>query len=81
MKSIHKYNKYNNKIKEIRHLILQKGGVHDNTLYLDFDETLGSFNVCYNMFFNCINRIFDGSETTKSVIIRRLLETYFLRPH
>jgi hypothetical protein len=76
-----KYLKYKNKYLEYKNKYLFTGGEQPKrNLYLDFDETLGSFHPCYSHY--CF--IIDGYKLTDREDIKclkkKLLKEYFLRP-
>jgi len=81
-----KYLKYKQKYLELKSLkkLNLNGGTKPNILYLDFDETLGSFNICYSFLCKLLNH-YVSQETLalKSQLVllkKELLKNYHLRP-
>jgi hypothetical protein len=76
-----KYLKYKNKYLEYKNKYLFKGGEQPKRiLYLDFDETLGSFHPCYSHYCLIIDRYKLTDREDIKCLKKKLLKEYFLRP-
>lgn len=53
----------------------------ENCLCLDFDETLGSFHICYSLFSKLLFIEKTLAETIKRTIKEEILRLYHIRPH
>ena len=77
-----KYLKYKNKYLEYKNKYLFTGGESHpkRILYLDFDETLGSFHPCYSRYCRLINHYKLTEREDIKCLKKKLLKEYFLRP-
>lgn len=77
-----KYLKYKNKFLLLKQQMQSKNyfktGGGKKILYLDFDETLGSFNVNYVMYAKFLN-FYKINKTISDIIKKELLSMYYLR--
>jgi hypothetical protein len=75
----YKYLKYKKKYLELQEKKYIGGG-GKRILYLDFDETLGSFNVNYSVFARILNN-YRIDNNLALLIKKELLENYYIRTH
>ena len=77
-----KYLKYKNKYLEYKNKYLLTGGEPHpkRILYLDFDETLGSFHPCYSRYCRIINHYKLTEREDIKCLKKKILKEYFLRP-